>query len=291
MKITLPFELSLLFRSSARANLSAVWLTMRRVTFTPDQHVLAYSSLQHTTASLSLHSINRCSAMADVEMKPTEEKVTGTETSKDEDAKDAPPPPTPLAEIKSNAILIERAVSTMEPRFTNRVLRNLTALRKRLDDKVLRDAIVELYPIGAPLTFTFRYSTKAQDHTESVVKRTLLSWLPDAPATEQSMDIDPAPTPSRSTSPSEPVPELEMYLRLLILYHLLKSSSTYGKAMELTSDTVQRLQSLNRRTMDPISAKLWFAIDRTYELVGELAEARPCVMTSTFSRLMLILHS
>lgn len=200
--------------------------------------------------------------MADVEMKPTEEKVTGTETSKDEDAKDAPPPPTPLAEIKSNAILIERAVSTMEPRFTNRVLRNLTALRKRLDDKVLRDAIVELYPI------------------ESVVKRTLLSWLPDAPATEQSMDIDPAPTPSRSTSPSEPVPELEMYLRLLILYHLLKSSSTYGKAMELTSDTVQRLQSLNRRTMDPISAKLWFAIDRTYELVGELAEARPLFLAA-----------
>lgn len=60
----------------------------------------------------------------------------------------AAPPPTPVAEIKSNAALIERAVSTLEPRFTHRVLRSLTTLRKRLDAAVLKEAVTALYPKG-----------------------------------------------------------------------------------------------------------------------------------------------
>ena len=81
------------------------------------------------------------SNMADVEMKDAKSKA---------DAKDdvATPPLSPVSEIKSNVTLIERAVSTLEPRFTIRVLRSLTALRKRLDDKALCDAISEVYPQG-----------------------------------------------------------------------------------------------------------------------------------------------
>lgn len=59
------------------------------------------------------------------------------------------PPPTPFAEIKNNAALIERAVSTLEPRFTHRVLRSLTQLRKRLDANVLKEATTALYPKGS----------------------------------------------------------------------------------------------------------------------------------------------
>ena len=79
--------------------------------------------------------------MADVEMKDAKSKS---------DAKDdiATPPLSPVSEIKSNVTLIERAVSTLEPRFTIRVLRSLTALRKRLDDKALCDAVAEIYPQG-----------------------------------------------------------------------------------------------------------------------------------------------
>lgn len=90
--------------------------------------------------------------MADVEMKPVDDKPKEEkeeEKPKDEDAKETKPvPPTPVAEIKANVALIDRAVATLEPRFTHRVLRTLTSLRKRLDDKVLRDAVTELYPDG-----------------------------------------------------------------------------------------------------------------------------------------------
>lgn len=82
--------------------------------------------------------------MADVEMKADD--TSKTETT--EEKKEVTPAPTPVAEIKTNASLIERAVATLEPRFTHRVLRTLTALRKRLDEKVLRDAVAELYPKG-----------------------------------------------------------------------------------------------------------------------------------------------
>ena len=70
------------------------------------------------------------------------------DASKKVEEKEKPVPPTPTAEIKSNIALIERAVADLEPRFTHRVLRSLTALRKRLDNKILRDAIEENYPSG-----------------------------------------------------------------------------------------------------------------------------------------------
>lgn len=82
--------------------------------------------------------------MPDVEMKPADSK-----TKRDEEKKEEPKVlPSPVIEIKSNIALIDRAVSTLEPRFTHRVLRTLTALRKRIDSEVLRNAIDELYLKG-----------------------------------------------------------------------------------------------------------------------------------------------
>ena len=84
--------------------------------------------------------------MADVEMKPAD---TAQEKSEDKkDAKEPTPPPTPAAEIKSNIALIEKAVWSLEPRFTHRVLRPFTSLRKKLDDAAFREAIQEVYPTG-----------------------------------------------------------------------------------------------------------------------------------------------
>jgi 26S proteasome regulatory subunit N3 len=86
--------------------------------------------------------------MADVEMKPADNAAT-KDLAKKEEPKPVPPP-SPAAEIKGNLALIERGVSTLEPRFTNRVLRSLTALRKRLTDAILREAITDVYAKGTP---------------------------------------------------------------------------------------------------------------------------------------------
>lgn len=89
------------------------------------------------------------------------------------------------------------------------------------------------------------------------------------------MDVDAAA--DKTVATMEPVPEVEFYLRLLILHHFLTSQSTYGKAMELVQETVQKMQALSRRSMDPVGAKIWFVVERTYELTGELSDARPQV--------------
>jgi 26S proteasome regulatory subunit N3 len=88
------------------------------------------------------------------------------------------------------------------------------------------------------------------------------------------MDVDPAPSPSKSPVP-EPVPECEVYLRLLLIHHLLAHPETQAKAMDLANDSVAKVQALSRRSMDPIAAKIWYAVERTYEIVGQLSDARP----------------
>lgn len=112
---------------------------------------------------------------------------------------------------------------------------------------------------------------------DSQAKKALLVWLPAAPPQDHTMDVDTTHVPSTHPKHAqpEPVPESEIYFRLLILHHLLMSPSNYEKAMILAHETVQRMQALNRRSMDPIAAKVWYAVERTYELLGELAGARP----------------
>ena len=86
--------------------------------------------------------------MADVDMKPVEEKdkKVDEKTEAEEKKEQKKPPPTVPEEIKANAALIERAVSTLEPRFTLRVLRTLTALRKRLNNRNIVEAVEGVYP-------------------------------------------------------------------------------------------------------------------------------------------------
>lgn len=85
--------------------------------------------------------------MADIEMKAADTKSKDNEKkgekNTEEDSKSTPP--SAVSEIKSNIVLIEKAVSTLEPRFTHRVLRTLAALRKRIDSSVLRNAIEDVY--------------------------------------------------------------------------------------------------------------------------------------------------
>ena len=209
--------------------------------------------------------------MADVEMKPADTTQDKPEDKKD--VKEPTPPPTPAAEIKANVALIEKAVWSLEPRFTHRVLRSFTTLRKKLDDAVLREAIQDLYPTGIyhPL---YAPPPMPKTSADSSVKASLLSWLPEAPAKE-SMDIDDVPVVKPLTS--DPVPEVQIYLQLLLIHHLLANPETYPKATVLAQETIVKMQALNRRSMDPIAAKVWYAVERTYELTGDLAEARPYV--------------
>lgn len=88
------------------------------------------------------------------------------------------------------------------------------------------------------------------------------------------MEIDTSVPIAPKDQPTEHIPEVDIYLRLLILHHLIASPETHSQAMQLAQETVQKMQELNRRSMDPIAAKIWSAVERTYEVAGELGDAR-----------------
>lgn len=95
------------------------------------------------------------------------------------------------------------------------------------------------------------------------------------------MDIDTAAQPNGPAVPpkptSDPIPEVEIYFRLLLIHHLHTFKDNLAKSVELSKETVDKMQQLNRRSMDTIAAKVWFAVERSYQLGGELADARPWV--------------
>jgi len=60
-------------------------------------------------------------------------------------------------EIKQNLTLINRAVHNLEPRFTARVLRTLTGLRKKLYREVLQEVVNDVYPKSQSSPLSNRY--------------------------------------------------------------------------------------------------------------------------------------
>jgi 26S proteasome regulatory subunit N3 len=84
------------------------------------------------------------------------------------------------------------------------------------------------------------------------------------------MDVD--STPSTKIS-AEPIPEIDVYLRLLFILHFLDNSDL-PKATKLTHETIEKIQSLNRRSLDPLAAKVYFYLDRVHEATGDLSSIR-----------------
>jgi len=71
-----------------------------------------------------------------------------TETKAEPTPAPAPVPLTAQQIVQANIALVERAVSTLEPRFTHRALRTHGGLRKKLDSSVLAEIVRAALPKG-----------------------------------------------------------------------------------------------------------------------------------------------
>ncbi|CAG8737617.1 11288_t:CDS:10, partial [Dentiscutata erythropus] len=160
-----------------------------------------------------------------------------------------------LSELRQNFTLLERAVSTIESRFTTRVLRTTASIRKRLTADLLAQAIRDIYP---------------KDSTD---KGKLLNYLGKDTAV---MDVD-ADDSGKDNPPI--LPEIDLYLHLLLMIYLLDKQE-FEKGIQLSNETIAKIQSLNRRTLDQLSARTYFYYARFYELTGNLAVIRPTLLAA-----------
>ena len=122
-----------------------------------------------------------------------------------------------LPEIKSNVIvairnsfaLVERGVSHFDTRFTLRALRSISSLRKRFSYKVIRDAILAVYP---PSHQSARYLLRAAAQGSS---STTNGHTADSEDGENAMMVDTSVNQKGHTG-KDIVPEVEIYISVLI---------------------------------------------------------------------------
>lgn len=173
------------------------------------------------------------------------------------------------SDIKANFQLLEKAVAQFDARFTLRVLRSISSIRKHLSSDLLAQVITETYgPTNA-------------------IAKTLLSTLgkEDVPFTDPSsseMDVD-QPSKDRnskhSSSTKEILPEVDTYLSILVQIYLHDSRAVQAGA-KFSSDLIGHLRTLNRRTLDALSAKVYFYYSLFYE---QLAPVPPSPTASVVS--------
>ena len=178
-----------------------------------------------------------------------------------------------IPDVKANFALLERAVAQFDARFTLRVLRSISSIRKHLSQDLLTQVITETY------------------NSTSYVAKTLLAALgkEDAsfksPEASSEMEIDTQAkdksqnTGKTTTTPKDILPEVDTYLSILVQIYLYDTKATELGA-KFSSNLVERLRTLNRRTLDALSARVYYYYSLFFE---QLAPLPPSPMASVVS--------
>jgi 26S proteasome regulatory subunit N3 len=152
-----------------------------------------------------------------------------------------------VSDIKGNFALLERAVALFDARFSLRALRSISSIRKRLSPEILAQVITETYS----LTSSAAKSLLVAIDKEHVAFR-------KQPSSE--MDIDGDSKVSSKTGRKEPkdiIPEIDIFLGILVQIHFL-DTKTNQKGAVFSAHLAERIHSLNRRTLDSLSARVYF---------------------------------
>jgi 26S proteasome regulatory subunit N3 len=150
-----------------------------------------------------------------------------------------------MADIKSNFPLLERAVALFDARFSLRALRSISSLRKRLTPDILAQVIAETYPSTSPVA---KLLLAALDREHVAFGK---------PASSD-MEVDTeVKARNGKKEPKEIIPEIDVFLGILIqIYHLDNKINQQGAVF--SSHLAERIHTLNRRTLDSLSARVYF---------------------------------
>ncbi|KAI1370537.1 proteasome regulatory subunit C-terminal-domain-containing protein [Hypoxylon crocopeplum] len=156
-----------------------------------------------------------------------------------------------ISDIKSNFALLDRAVALFDARFSLRALRSISSLRKRVTPDILAQVIAETF--------------SPTSTTANVAKQLLVAigkeGVPLGRQSSSEMEID-----SESKAPAkngtkkeikEVMPEIDIFLSIIVQVYLFDSKQ-FQRGAEFSKYLSERIHSLNRRTLDSLSAKVYF---------------------------------
>jgi len=152
-------------------------------------------------------------------------------------------------DIQSNFALLDRAVTLFDARFSLRALRSISSIRKRLTPDILAQAISETFSANSP--------------SSHIAKGLLLSIgkadvsLGRQPGPEMEIDSEPKSKNGVKKEAKDIIPEIDVFLGILTQV-LLFDTKQFQRGFEFSSHLAGRVQSLNRRTLDSLSAKVYF---------------------------------
>jgi 26S proteasome regulatory subunit N3 len=130
-------------------------------------------------------------------------------------------------------------------------------MRKQIGANIIAQVITDTYPPSSPIANTLLVALGKDGVTF------------DGPA---KMDVDSeskTATNKASASPKETLPEVDTYLSILVQIHLYDTKAI-ERGAQLSTELVDRLRAMNRRTMDSLSARVYFYYSLFYEQLAPL---------------------
>ncbi|KAF7548680.1 hypothetical protein G7Z17_g6922 [Cylindrodendrum hubeiense] len=191
--------------------------------------------------------------------------VSMDEDKADEDEAKVDPVVQTVADIKSNFALLDRAVALFDARFSLRALRSISIIRKHLTPDIIAQVISDTFP--------------ATVASGNIAKQLLLAvGRENAPlgrqgGSEMEVDADPSKASPKNGSKKEHkdiIPETDIFLGILVQVYLFDSKQ-FQRGAEFSQYLSDRIQTLNRRTLDSLSAKVYFYYSIFCEHIAPLA--------------------
>ncbi|EAL92957.1 26S proteasome non-ATPase regulatory subunit [Aspergillus fumigatus] len=179
-----------------------------------------------------------------------------------------------IQDIKTNFTLLERAVAHFDPRFTLRVLRSISSMRKHITADVLAEVIVETYPPSSATAFFLLEAIDQSGAYESAIA-------------SSKMEVD---SDKNKSAPKEILPEVDTYLSILVQIYLYDKKDIQGGAKFSTALT-ERLRTLNRRTLDSLAARVYFYYSLFFEQVAPHPPSPAAAVTSIRQPLLAALRT
>lgn len=157
----------------------------------------------------------------------------------------------------------------------------MSSVRKHLSPELLAQVITGTYTSTSPIARTLLAAIGKEDVTFETAQ------------SEMDIDLfgkDKLQTSKISTASKDVLPEVDFYLSILVQIHLYDTNAIeYGA--KFSSNVVDRLRTLNRRTLDALSARVYFYYSLFYEKLAPLPPSPQASVLSIQQNLLAALRT